>query len=187
VNKNGAARKDRAVSIPTRPGKAEKVTTMNVLNPHAFKNKTPLQLDLFGKTAADLGVSKDTVNRARNSPVSNETYPVQKPPRARNSPVSNETPETVTGRDGKQYPVQRTPKVADPLIGLAVRLPNDLCKCGSDIAVIGTGTAPHYARLQCRSCGRFRGWLSKFTADWIAGVAASFGAPETITLRGPRL
>jgi hypothetical protein len=76
---------------------------------------------------------------------------------------------------------------ADPLISQSVRLPADPCKCGSENAVIGTGTETHHARLHCRSCGRFRGWLSKFTADSIEAVAAKFGAPETITIKGPKL
>jgi hypothetical protein len=120
---------------------------MNVLNPHAFKNKTPFQLDLFAAATAE-----------------------------------QSAPEPLT-------PAAAPPIVpaADPLIGQAVRLPNDLCKCGSDIAVIRAGKGPHHARLQCRSCGRFRGWVCKFTADWIASVAAKFGAPEIITIKAPYL
>lgn len=81
-----------------------------------------------------------------------------------------------------------TAQLNDPLIGLAVCLPNDPCKCSSDIAVIGTGLAIHRASLSCRSCGRSRGWLPKFTADWIASVISLCGRPDTpIIIRGPRL
>jgi hypothetical protein len=73
----------------------------------------------------------------------------------------------------------------DPLVGLLVELP-DTCRCMSTVAVIGTGTQIHRAMLSCRSCGRHRGWLSKFTADWIAHVAAKFGAPEIIKIQRQR-
>jgi hypothetical protein len=74
----------------------------------------------------------------------------------------------------------------DPLAGLPVKLPEQ-CRCGSEVALIGAGTEIHRASLRCRSCGRHRGWLSKITANWIETVAVKFGAPEIITLRGPRL
>jgi hypothetical protein len=73
----------------------------------------------------------------------------------------------------------------DPLIGLAVELP-DACRCAGNVAIIGNGTQIHRAALTCRSCGRHRGWLSKFTADWIANIAARFGAPEIIKIQRQR-
>jgi hypothetical protein len=74
----------------------------------------------------------------------------------------------------------------DPLLGLTVELPDE-CRCASNVAIIGAGTQIHRAALNCRSCGRHRGWLSKFTADWITHVAARFGAPEIIKIkRGQR-
>ena len=118
---------------------------MNFLNPHAFKSKAPLQLDLFAAAPATPVAPKP------NAPAAPSIVPA-----------------------------------AAPLIGMSVRLPNDHCRCGAETAVIRAGTGPHYAQLQC-SCGRFRGWLSKFTANWIASVAAQFGAPEIITLPGPKL
>jgi hypothetical protein len=75
---------------------------------------------------------------------------------------------------------------ADPLVGLWVRTP-DACRCASDVAVIGAGTETHRASLRCRSCGRHRGWLSKFTAGWIENVVGRWGRPEIIKIRGPRL
>lgn len=67
------------------------------------------------------------------------------------------------------------------LTGRAVELPNDRCKCGSNVAIID-----HDRQLNCRSCGRRRGYLSKPTADWIKEVINTVGA-ETITIRGPAL
>jgi hypothetical protein len=76
----------------------------------------------------------------------------------------------------------------DPLAGLAVKLEHDRCKCGSDTAIIGAGKAMHRASLTCRSCGRHRGWLSKFTADWIESVISLHGKPDKpIVMRGPQL
>jgi hypothetical protein len=74
------------------------------------------------------------------------------------------------------------PAANNRLTGRSVELPNDPCKCGSNTAIIDGDR-----RLSCRSCGRQRGWLSKSTANWIAEVAARFGAPEIITIRGPKL
>lgn len=67
------------------------------------------------------------------------------------------------------------------LTGRAVELPNDRCKCGSNVAIID-----HDRQLNCRSCGRRRGFLSKPTADWIVEVIKTVGA-ETITICGPAL
>jgi hypothetical protein len=69
----------------------------------------------------------------------------------------------------------------DRLTGRAVELPNDRCKCGSNVAIID-----HDRQLSCRSCGRLRGYLSKHTADWITEVIKTVGT-ETITIRGPSL
>jgi hypothetical protein len=68
------------------------------------------------------------------------------------------------------------------LAGLTVRLEADACKCGSEFAVIGRD-----AELRCRSCGRPRGFISKFRADWITAVIGQFGRSQEITIRGPRL
>lgn len=73
----------------------------------------------------------------------------------------------------------------DPLIGLAVKLP-DKCRCSGALAVIGAGTDLHRATLRCRSCGEPRGFLSKPEAAFIERIAATFGAPPVITLRGLR-
>jgi len=76
----------------------------------------------------------------------------------------------------------------DPLAGLAVKLEHDRCKCGSDTAIIGAGKAMHHTSLTCRSCGRHRGWLSRFTANWIEAVINLHGRPDKpIIVRGPQL
>jgi hypothetical protein len=67
------------------------------------------------------------------------------------------------------------------LAGRSVELPNDPCRCGSRDAIIDGDR-----RLNCRSCGRRRGFLSAFTANWIIEVIKTVGA-ETITIRGPAL
>lgn len=132
---------------------------MTLLSQHAFKNKTPQQLDLFAEVTSESSGESEVVKIISHHPKA----------AADTAPIALVTP------------------AADPLIGATVRLPNDLCKCGSDIAVVGTGTGTHRARLQCRSCGRFRGWLSKFTADWIEAVAAKCGGSETTTIKAPKL
>jgi hypothetical protein len=65
---------------------------------------------------------------------------------------------------------------------MSVKMP-DVCRCGTNTAIIHPGAGPHEASLRCQSCDRFRGWLSKSTADWIARIAKMFGAPDIITLR----
>jgi hypothetical protein len=80
---------------------------------------------------------------------------------------------------------QRTPEskmATASLAGLVVRLEADTCKCGSEYAVIDRN-----ARLHCRSCGRPRGFISRFRAEWIAAVIARFGGAREIVIRGPRL
>jgi hypothetical protein len=67
--------------------------------------------------------------------------------------------------------------------GLLVRLP-DACKCGHTIALIGKGRGLHRASLHCHSCGRFRGWVSKTSHDFLTGIIKSFGCPtEPIVIR----
>ena len=76
----------------------------------------------------------------------------------------------------------------DPLAGLAVQLEHDYCRCGSNVTTIGDGKAMHRAALTCRSCNRFRGWLSRHTANWIESVISLHGRPDKpIIVRGPQL
>jgi hypothetical protein len=67
-------------------------------------------------------------------------------------------------------------------IGLDVILPRQ-CDCGSDAAIVGSSAGPHHARLECRGCGRHRGWLSAGTFRFLSDVIDNFGRPtEAITV-----
>jgi hypothetical protein len=69
-------------------------------------------------------------------------------------------------------------------IGLAVVPPKRCRSCGSDTAIIGSSAGPHYARLNCRSCGRHRGWLSGETFRFLSDAIDSFGRPtEPVVIR----
>ena len=84
-------------------------------------------------------------------------------------------------------PAAVTAATADPLAGLMVQFERGFCRCGSNVATIGDGTAMHRACLNCRSCGRSRGWLSWHTANWIESVISLHGQPDKpIILRGPK-
>jgi hypothetical protein len=83
---------------------------------------------------------------------------------------------------------QKNKATADPLAGLVLKLEHDPCRCGSDTAIIGEGSAMYRATLTCRSCGRHRGWLSRPTANWIEAVIDLHGRPDKpIEMRGPQL
>ena len=62
-------------------------------------------------------------------------------------------------------------------IGLDVILPRQCHDCGSDTAIIGSSAGPHHARLECRGCGRHRGWLSAGTFRFLSDVIDNFGRP----------
>jgi hypothetical protein len=79
-----------------------------------------------------------------------------------------------------------TPNSADPLSGLAVKLPVTCRKCADLVAIIGPGKPPHSASLLCRSCGLHRGWLSRANCTFLTEVINNGGAPrEPIVLRTP--
>jgi len=72
---------------------------------------------------------------------------------------------------------------ADPLIGHAVTL--DPCdNCAATVAIIGPGRGPHLGELRCSSCNKHRQWISRSSyaaiAKFVAKIAGTFGAPETI-------
>jgi hypothetical protein len=67
---------------------------------------------------------------------------------------------------------------ADPLTGLAVKLPDTCGKCGQLIAVVGPGKPPHFASLLCRSCGLHRGWVSRAKYTFLSEIINKFGAPN---------
>ena len=72
----------------------------------------------------------------------------------------------------------------DPLIGLAVRLPDTCTKCGGAFARIGPGKAQHKASLHCQTCDHHRGWVSRASYNFIAKTVAAFGRPtEPILVR----
>lgn len=76
----------------------------------------------------------------------------------------------------------------DPLIGLAVRLPHDPCRCGAVVAEIGPGKGPHLASLSCCACSAHRGWISHATHEFLTKIVNKFGCPDTpiVIQRGTR-
>jgi hypothetical protein len=68
------------------------------------------------------------------------------------------------------------------IIGFKIKLDRPVDRerpCCRNVCIIGPGKGPHADALQCADCGQHRGWLSKFTAQWIEQVASRFGAPTT--------
>ena len=68
------------------------------------------------------------------------------------------------------------------ITGLKVRMDRPIDRdrpCCRNICIIGAAKGPHAGALHCADCGQHRGWLSKYSADWIAHVATRFGAPNT--------
>ena len=47
--------------------------------------------------------------------------------------------------------------------------------CHQNIVVIRAGRGPHAAELKCAVCDAHRGWLSKFTFDFISETVSRFG------------
>jgi hypothetical protein len=77
-----------------------------------------------------------------------------------------------------------TARPADPLAGLAVKLPDTCGKCGHLVAIIGLGKPPHFASLLCGSCGFHRGWISRANYTFLNEIINKFGAPtEPIVFR----
>jgi hypothetical protein len=73
---------------------------------------------------------------------------------------------------------------ADPLLGLAVKLPNTCGKCADLVAIIGPGKPPHCASLLCRSCGLHRGWILRVNYKFLNEIINKFGVPsEPIVFR----
>ena len=73
---------------------------------------------------------------------------------------------------------RRITEERDPLIGLAVQLP-DACRCGRDVARIGPPVGPHLAELRCARCNRHRGWLPRVAHQFLLEVVTQFGRPDT--------
>jgi hypothetical protein len=75
---------------------------------------------------------------------------------------------------------------ADPLYGLAVRLP-DACSCGHNVARIGPPAGPHLAELRCARCEQHRGWLPRPAHQFLTETVSKFGRPtEPIAIRRGR-
>jgi hypothetical protein len=73
---------------------------------------------------------------------------------------------------------------ADPLFGIAVKLPDTCSKCGELVGVVGPGKPPHCASLLCRSCRLHRGWISRANYTFLNEIIKKFGAPsEPIVFR----
>ena len=85
---------------------------------------------------------------------------------------------------GAQLDLFGTAAPADPLLGLAVKLPDTCSKCGDLVAIVGPGKPPHCASLLCRSCGLHRGWISRANYTFLNEIINKFGAPtEPIVFR----
>jgi hypothetical protein len=67
--------------------------------------------------------------------------------------------------------------------GLLVNLPGT-CLCGERTSVIGSSSGPHYARVTCAACDRFRCWMSAETFAFVTTIIDKFGRPvEPIFVR----
>jgi hypothetical protein len=76
---------------------------------------------------------------------------------------------------------------SSPLIGVTVLLERAVDRnkpCCRSVATITPGAGPHPAGLVCADCGRFRGWMSKPTAQRLNEVIRVFGVPpEPLIIR----
>jgi hypothetical protein len=70
--------------------------------------------------------------------------------------------------------------------GLLVTLPGT-CLCGERASVIGSSAGPHWARVVCSPCGRFRYWMSAESFGFVASVIDHFGRPtDPIIVSNPK-
>ena len=73
---------------------------------------------------------------------------------------------------------------SDPLIGRTVTMDGSCPACGSATVLIGPGRGPHLGELRCSSCNKHRQRISRSSytaiARFVAEIADTFGAPETI-------
>ena len=68
----------------------------------------------------------------------------------------------------------------DPLVGLRIKLDRGVDQrqpCHDNIREIATARPPHGYALLCTTCGRFRGWLPKRAAVFVAATIREFGIP----------
>jgi len=62
------------------------------------------------------------------------------------------------------------------IIGLRVITQNQCPRCRCTAAKLGAGRGPHHASLMC-VCGRFLGWISQETFNFVTEVVQRFGRP----------
>jgi hypothetical protein len=132
--------------------------------------------------AADAQVGMDSIHRRRRH----------------NYPRAASSHERASLKNGTKPHVQRSgvspfsaqlelfcaARPADPLAGLAVKLPDTCGKCGQLVAIVGPGKPPHCASLLCQSCGLHRGWISRANYTFLNEIINKFGAPsEPIVFR----
>jgi hypothetical protein len=90
----------------------------------------------------------------------------------------------LAGSSRVQLDLFRDAALANPPLGLAVKLPDTCGKCGHLVAILGPGKPPHFASLLCRSCGMHRGSLSRATYTFLNEIINKFGTPnEPIVFR----
>ena len=65
------------------------------------------------------------------------------------------------------------------VVGLSIVLPRPCRACGETMAVIGSSRGPHHAELNCLSCGRHSGWLSRESFNFVCTIIDNFGRPES--------
>ena len=64
-----------------------------------------------------------------------------------------------------------------PLDGMRLNLRRKIDSkkgCCRNFAIVRGGKGPHAAELKCAGCGKHRGWLPHFTANWLLTMLAFF-------------
>ena len=64
-----------------------------------------------------------------------------------------------------------------PLDGMRLKLERKIDHkkgCCRNFAIVRGGKGPHAAELKCAGCGKHRGWLPHFTANWLLTMLAFF-------------
>jgi len=64
-----------------------------------------------------------------------------------------------------------------PLDGMRLKLERKIDHkkgCCRNFAIVRGGKGPHAAELKCAGCGKHRGWLPHFAANWLLTLLAFF-------------
>jgi hypothetical protein len=85
---------------------------------------------------------------------------------------------STTDKSGLQLDLFEATPPSSPLIGQHVRL-SRTCRCGSNVATIGSSAGPHAARLRCSECGIHRGWMGSREVAFVTKIVSTFGCPAT--------